>query len=288
MAESLGFPQPYRDPVWFEVLDRLLERLEARHLKATFFVVGKDLEYLEVKARVRELCEAGHEIANHSFSHPMNLGSRRPDEQREEIRKAHEIIGEITGKAPRGFLAPAWCSSPVVTDALMELDYLYDASPFPSFWLWPMWGKMTWELLRTPERLGQAFFRKDLHRALTHPSRPEQITSKEGKSLLKLPLQTASRLLPPLWHSMAFLKGPSENWFRNYLEQLAAQREGFYYLLHPADFFVAEDFPDGRRGKFWRMDVSLERKLALLEEALDVLASTGRPVVTMEELARGF
>ena len=48
---------------------RLLEILERNNVKATFFVVGKQVrKYPEF---LREIKKAGHEIGNHTYNHPM-------------------------------------------------------------------------------------------------------------------------------------------------------------------------------------------------------------------------
>jgi peptidoglycan-N-acetylglucosamine deacetylase len=76
---------------------KLLDLLAARHLKATFFVVGQnaadDPEIL--KRAVRE----GHEIGNHSWSHP-NLGKMSDDAVRRELQKTEDAIVAAIGKKP--------------------------------------------------------------------------------------------------------------------------------------------------------------------------------------------
>src|SRR5947209_9463529 len=55
---------------------KLLDLLAAHHMKATFFVVGENAaEHPEILKRA---VKAGHEIANHSRSHP-NLGKMGDD-----------------------------------------------------------------------------------------------------------------------------------------------------------------------------------------------------------------
>ena len=62
---------------------KLLDLLAARHLKATFFVIGQNAaDHPDIlKRAVRE----GHEIANHSWSHP-NLGKMSDDAVRRELQ----------------------------------------------------------------------------------------------------------------------------------------------------------------------------------------------------------
>jgi peptidoglycan/xylan/chitin deacetylase (PgdA/CDA1 family) len=76
---------------------KLLDLLAARQLKATLFVVGQNAaEYPEIlKRAVRE----GHEIANHSWSHP-NLGKMSDEGVRRELQKTDDAIVAATGKRP--------------------------------------------------------------------------------------------------------------------------------------------------------------------------------------------
>jgi peptidoglycan/xylan/chitin deacetylase (PgdA/CDA1 family) len=76
---------------------KLLDLLAARHLKATFFVVGQNAaDHPEIlKRAVKE----GHEIANHSWSHP-NLGKMSDDAVRRELQKTEDAIVAAIGKRP--------------------------------------------------------------------------------------------------------------------------------------------------------------------------------------------
>jgi peptidoglycan/xylan/chitin deacetylase (PgdA/CDA1 family) len=82
---------------------KLLDLLAADHIKATFFVVGTNAaEYPEILQRaVRE----GHEIGNHSWSHP-NLGKMSDDAVRRELRKTEDAIVAATGIRPTLFRPP--------------------------------------------------------------------------------------------------------------------------------------------------------------------------------------
>src|SRR6186713_1076398 len=82
---------------------KLLDLLAARHLKATFFVVGQNAaDHPEIlKRAVRE----GHEIANHSWSHP-NLGKMSDEAVRRELRRTDETINAAIGVRPTLFRPP--------------------------------------------------------------------------------------------------------------------------------------------------------------------------------------
>jgi peptidoglycan-N-acetylglucosamine deacetylase len=85
---------------------KLLDLLAARHIKATFFLIGENVaENPEIVAReVRE----GHEIGNHSWSHP-NLAKMSDDGVRNQLRKTEEAIQNAAGVRPK-FLRPPYGS----------------------------------------------------------------------------------------------------------------------------------------------------------------------------------
>jgi len=76
---------------------KLLDLLAAHHIKATFFVIGENVaEHPEIVAReARE----GHEIANHSWSHP-NLAKMSDDGVRGSCRKTEDAIRSAIDNRP--------------------------------------------------------------------------------------------------------------------------------------------------------------------------------------------
>ncbi len=75
----------------------LLDILAAHHIHATFFVIGKNVvDHPEILQRaVRE----GHEIGNHSWSHP-SLGKMRDESVRTELKKTDDAIRVAIGVRP--------------------------------------------------------------------------------------------------------------------------------------------------------------------------------------------
>lgn len=73
---------------------RLLEILKQKGVRATFFVVGQNaVEYPEILKRI---VAEGHELANHSFSHPV-LASLSESALREQLDKTHQAVLKATG-----------------------------------------------------------------------------------------------------------------------------------------------------------------------------------------------
>lgn len=108
--------------------------LFARHgVKATFFVVGRDLEEdPEGRALLADLAREGHELASHTHTHPYNLVRLGATTIASEIDRAHAAIAACAGAAPVGFRAPGYEVSDEVIDALCARGYRYDSSAFPS------------------------------------------------------------------------------------------------------------------------------------------------------------
>jgi len=76
---------------------KLLDLLAAHHIKATFFVIGENVaEHPDIVARA---AREGHEIANHSWSHP-NFAKLSDEAVRRQLWRTDEAIKGATGMRP--------------------------------------------------------------------------------------------------------------------------------------------------------------------------------------------
>src|SRR5881409_2540097 len=76
---------------------KLLDLLAAHHIRATFFVIGENVaEHPEI---VERAAREGHEIGNHSWSHP-NFGKMKEESVRSQLRRTDDAIKNATGKRP--------------------------------------------------------------------------------------------------------------------------------------------------------------------------------------------
>lgn len=73
----------------------LLDGLKERGIKATFFVVGKNIEGHEDV--IKRMDEEGHLIGNHTYDHVKITGLSK-EKACEQIRKTSERVRKITGK----------------------------------------------------------------------------------------------------------------------------------------------------------------------------------------------
>jgi peptidoglycan/xylan/chitin deacetylase (PgdA/CDA1 family) len=76
---------------------RLLDILRARNVKATFYVIGKNVDmYPNI---VRRTVAEGHELGNHTYTHPK-LSSLSQERVFSEIRKGDDAIMRAAGVRP--------------------------------------------------------------------------------------------------------------------------------------------------------------------------------------------
>ena len=81
----------------------LLDLLKERNIKATFYLIGnRVLTWPKIAARI---AEEGHEIGNHSWSHPF-LTKLGPKSVLREIDKTTNAIWQTTGRPPVTFRPP--------------------------------------------------------------------------------------------------------------------------------------------------------------------------------------
>lgn len=110
---------------------RTLELLARNGCRATFFVLGWVAE--REPQLVREVADAGHEVACHSHLHRPLYGLT-PSEFREDLRRSLAAIEDASGKKVYGFRAPTFSitrRSMWALEVLAEEGLEYDSSIFP-------------------------------------------------------------------------------------------------------------------------------------------------------------
>jgi polysaccharide deacetylase family protein (PEP-CTERM system associated) len=110
---------------------RLLDLFAARHIQATFFVLGWVAE--RFPALVRDIASAGHELACHSYWHRL-IYQLNPKDFRDDTERAKCIIEQTAGVAIYGYRAPTYSivsGSLWALEILVELGFTYDSSIFP-------------------------------------------------------------------------------------------------------------------------------------------------------------
>ena len=111
--------------------ERILEILDERDVRATFFILGWVAE--RFPDLVRRIAWAGHEIASHGYAHRL-VYDQTPTAFREDVRRAKALLEATAGVPVMGFRAPSYsitARSLWALDILIEEGYTYDTSIFP-------------------------------------------------------------------------------------------------------------------------------------------------------------
>ncbi|MBE3588325.1 MAG: polysaccharide deacetylase [Thermoanaerobacteraceae bacterium] len=83
---------------------RVLDILAKYKVKATFMVVGKNVE--QNKELIQRIIAAGHGLANHSYSHDYKKIYRSPDAFLADLQACSDVLQEFTGEPVKIFRAP--------------------------------------------------------------------------------------------------------------------------------------------------------------------------------------
>lgn len=99
----------------------LLDGLKERKVRATFFLIGENVEKDENEKIVKRMYEEGHLIGNHTYTH-CNLSKLETGEAKKELEQTDTVIEKITGKQPVFVRAP-YGELPV--DSEQDLSRIY-------------------------------------------------------------------------------------------------------------------------------------------------------------------
>lgn len=105
---------------------RLLEVLATQDVRATFFLVGREVAAHPDLARAQ--AEAGHAVGNHSFTHP-DLTTLGATDLADEVDRTSEAIAAATGIQPTLARPPYGATDPTVAGVLAErglVEVLWD------------------------------------------------------------------------------------------------------------------------------------------------------------------
>ena len=116
----------------YEGVDKILEALDRRHLRGTFFCLGWVAE--KHPAIIRRIADGGHQIGCHSYQH--QLATRfTPAQFEQDTGKAKKLLEDIAGREVNAYRVPSFSitrNNLWAFDLLAKLGFRYDCSVFPS------------------------------------------------------------------------------------------------------------------------------------------------------------
>lgn len=250
-----------------KVVPRILDMLTRCDQRITFFIVGQDAVIESNRPALKQIADAGHEIANHSFMHEPWLHLYNREQLQAEIGGAENAIASVTGRKTRGFRGPGFSTSSLVRDVLAERGYDYDASIFPSA-LGPV--ARLFFFLNSKLSAEEKERRKGLYGKFSDAFGPLKPFMWEN-GLAEVPVITMPLLRLPMHTTyLMFLAQKSELLARAYwntaITLCRARGIAPSLLLHPTDFLDVTDVP--QMSFFPGMKLPAQKKIALVEHTV--------------------
>ena len=104
---------------------RLLRLFDRYDIPTTWFIPGHSIETFPQE--MAAVAAAGHEIGAHGYCHenPISLSL---EQERAVLERCVDLIAKLSGRPPRGYVAPWWEMSEASAGLLLEAGFSYDHS----------------------------------------------------------------------------------------------------------------------------------------------------------------
>ncbi len=257
--------------------DEILNYILDKGGKVSIFIIGSDLLRPIIKQYVQKWEKNGHEIGNHTWSHPVNFGNLTKSEIDRELLLTENIIFETIGKNSNGFISPSWSSSKTTFRSLIDKGFTYDHSVMPSFQNILFRFLMAINSKSRKESFLDILSLKLLHFNFLQPSKPYKI-SKAEKKIIQIPLPSLFRLFSYWYTPDLLLKGYKKR------RKLFLQKQYSYVLFHPADF-CSFDLILNHKHLFPQSKIKKEIRKSAFIAFLDGLIEEKYKLTTMQNLA---
>jgi peptidoglycan/xylan/chitin deacetylase (PgdA/CDA1 family) len=241
---------------------RLLDLFDKLDIKTTWFIPGHSAETFP--EQMKEVANRGHEIGIHGYSHENPIAMTR-EQETAVLDKSIDLITELSGKRPTGYVAPWWEFSNVTNELLLERGIKYDHSLMHNDF--------------TPYRVRVG----DKWTKIDYSAKPEDwmkpLVRGEETDLIEIPANWYLDDLPPM---MFIKKSPNSHGFVNPRDIEQMWQDQFDWVYENMDYAV---FPITIHP-----DVSGRPQVLLMLERLfkHMASHEGVKFVTMNEMADDY
>lgn len=105
-------------------INRILQILSDHNVKATFFLTGTGVN--NHPQSIRNIVNQGHQVANHSYSHP-DFTKISAAEMRSQLQRTEEIVRNVTGRTTKPFFRPPYGAyNTTVNQVIGDAGYRYN------------------------------------------------------------------------------------------------------------------------------------------------------------------
>lgn len=241
---------------------RLLKLFAEQQLRTTWFIPGHSIETFS--EQMKAVVEAGHEVGIHGYSHENPI-AMTPAQEEAVLDRSIELVTQLAGKRPTGYVAPWWEFSNVTNELLLKKGIKYDHSlmhnDFHPYYV----------------RVGDSWTKIDYSK---HPDAwMKPLQRGQETDLVEIPANWYLDDLPPM---MFIKKSPNSHGFVNprHLEEMWRDQFDWVYRENEYAVFTMTIHPDvsGR-----------PQVLLMLERLIQYIRShDGVRFVTFDEIADDF
>lgn len=241
---------------------RLLKLFAEQQLRTTWFIPGHSIETFP--EQMKAVVEAGHEVGIHGYSHENPI-AMTPAQEEAVLDRSIELVTQLAGKRPTGYVAPWWEFSNVTNELLLKKGIKYDHSlmhnDFHPYYV----------------RVGDSWTKIDYSK---HPDAwMKPLQRGQETDLVEIPANWYLDDLPPM---MFIKKSPNSHGFVNprHLEEMWRDQFDWVYRENEYAVFTMTIHPDvsGR-----------PQVLLMLERLIQYIRShDGVRFVTFDEIAEDF
>lgn len=184
--------------------ERMLGFFDEMGIQASLFVVGEDVELSPgCRSVLKQAFDEGHELENHSYSHPFGLAKKTAAEIDREVLRCNQLVEELTGVRPIGFRSPGYSMNNALMERLDTHGFAFDSSALWSLML-PLTG-VTHKLFFRNSQLSSGYgeVTAKLPRMPYFPSQEDwtETADSSNRSILEIPLPRTPKLSLPFYHS---------------------------------------------------------------------------------------
>jgi peptidoglycan/xylan/chitin deacetylase (PgdA/CDA1 family) len=241
---------------------RLLKLFDQFNIKTSWFIPGHSIETFP--EQMKAIAAAGHEIGMHGYSHenPISMTARQEEDV---LDKSLDLIMQLCGRRPTGYVAPWWEFSTITNELLLKKGIKYDHS------------LMHHDFQPYRVRVGDSWTKIDYGKAAKEWMKP--LVRGQETSLIEIPANWYLDDLPPM---MFIKKSPNSHGFVNPRDIEQMWRDQFDWVYREYDYAV---FP-----MTIHPDVSGRPQVLLMHERLFEYMSShpGVKFVTMDEMANQY
>ena len=112
----------FDDGIHPEFTPKVLKLLKEYDSKATFFLIGKQIEGQQ--EILKDIILQGHTIGNHTYSHSNNMGFLKTNEVISDLKKTQAIVEDLVGLKMNLFRPAFGVTNPRISKAVQSLQLI--------------------------------------------------------------------------------------------------------------------------------------------------------------------